>query len=87
MSGHKVPESTWLRNFTKSAGELIEEQANAGYKVQGFIMTIGIYDRLSNALGYEPTDLLGYVIEILEQTEAEFEKEGEMVFIKGQPLN
>ncbi|NCX93098.1 MAG: hypothetical protein EBX40_00265 [Gammaproteobacteria bacterium] len=87
MSAGRVPESQWLKNFTKSAGELIEEQTAAGYKVQGFIMTMGIYEKLSQALGYDPTDLLGYVIEILEQTEDEYEKEGEMVLIKGQPLN
>lgn len=87
MSGEKRPDSQWLRNFTKSAGELIKEQTDAGYKVQGFIMTMGIYNRLSNALGYDPTDLLGYVIEILQQTEEEFEEEGDMVMIKGQPLN
>jgi hypothetical protein len=87
MSGHKAPESKWLKNFTRSAGELIEEQTAAGYKIQGFIMTMGIYERLSQALGYDPTDLLGYVIEILEQTEEEYEEEGDMVLIKGQPLN
>jgi uncharacterized protein with GYD domain len=87
VSGAKVPESVWLKNFTKSAGELVEEQTNAGYKVQGFLMTIGIYDRLSNALGYDPTDLLGYVIEILHQTEEQYEEEGDMVMIKGHPLN
>lgn len=87
MSGEKVPDSKWLKNFTKSAGVLVEEQIAAGYKVQGFIMTIGIYNRLSEALGYDPTDLLGYVIEILQQTEEEYEEEGDMVLIKGQPLN
>lgn len=87
MSGERRPDSEWLKNFTRSAGELIAEQTAAGYKIQGFIMTLGIYDKLSNALGYDPTDLLGYVIEILEQTEEEHEKEGEMVLIKGQPLN
>lgn len=87
MSGERRPDSEWLKNFTRSAGELIAEQTAAGYKIQGFIMTLGIYDKLSDALGYDPTDLLGYVIEILEQTEEEHEKEGEMVLIKGQPLN
>jgi hypothetical protein len=50
-------------------------------------MTIGIYNKLADALGYDPTDLLGYVIEILQQTEEEFEEEGDMVMIKGHPLN
>lgn len=87
MSGEKRADSQWLRNFTKSAGELVKQQTEAGYKVQGFIMTMGIYNRLSDALGYDPTDLLGYVIEILQQTEEEHEEEGELVMIKGHPLN
>ena len=87
MSGERAPESKWLYNFKKSAGELIAEQTAAGYKVQGFIMTIGIYNKLADALGYDPTDLFGYVIEILQQTEEEFEEEGDMVMIKGHPLN
>jgi hypothetical protein len=87
MSGEQRPDSKWLKNFTRSAGELIAEQTAAGYKIQGFIMTMGIYNKLSDALGYDPTDLLGYVIEILDQTEAEKEEEGDMVLIKGQPLN
>jgi len=87
VSGAKVPESVWLKNFTRSAGELVEEQTRAGYKVQGFIMTIGIYNKLSDALGYDPTDLLGYVIEILQQSEEEHEEEGDIVLIKGHPIN
>lgn len=87
MSGSAVPASVWLKNFTKTAQVLIKEQKENGYTVQGFIFTIGIYDKLADALGYEPTDFLGYVIEILEQTEEDFQKEGEMVFIKGKPIN
>jgi len=87
MSGSIVPPSVWLKNFTRSAQELLKEQKEKGYTVQGFIFTIGIYDKMSEALGYEPTDFLGYVIEILEQTEEEFQKEGEMVLIKGKPIN
>jgi hypothetical protein len=87
MNDRRVPESLWLRNFTKSTGKLIEQHIAQGYKVQGIIMTMGYYNKLSNALGYDPTDLLGYVIEILEQTEADYEAEGDLLLIKGHVLN
>jgi len=87
MSGVIATESTWLKNFTTTAHALVQDQKAEGYLVQGFIMTVGIYDKLSKAIGYEPNDFLGYVIEILEQTEEEFEKEGEMMFVKCKALN
>lgn len=84
MSGEKRPDSVWLRNFNKSAAELIREQSAWGYKVQGLLLTESVYERLSKELGYEPTDVLGYVIEIIDPSE---NIKGDVVLLKGQILN
>ena len=84
MSGVKKPDSAWLKNFMRSANSLLADQSEHGYKVQGFLMTESVYDRLSNELGYEPTDVLGYVIEIIDPSE---KIEGDVVMLKGQLLN
>lgn len=84
MSGVKRPDSVWLRNFNKSAGDLIREQSSWGYKVQGLLVTESIYERLSKELGYEPTDILGYVIEIIDPSEG---IKGDVVLLKGHILN
>lgn len=77
----------WLRNFKNSVTELIKVNRDTGYTVKGLVMTVGIYEKLTKAIGYEPTEFIGYTVEILDQTEAEFIKEGEMVFVKGDALN
>lgn len=84
MSGVKKPDSTWLRNFNSSAGKLIREQSSWGYKVQGLLLTESVYERLSQELGYEPTDVLGYVIEIIDPSE---NIKGDVVLLKTQILN
>lgn len=87
MRSEIVPASEWLKNFTKTASDLVKDNQAQGYQVKGFIMTFGIFDKLTEALGYEPTDFLGYVIELLEQTEDQFRDEGDFVLIKGDALN
>jgi len=84
MSGVRKPESVWLRNFNKSASDLIREQISWGYKVQGLLVTEGIYNRLTRELGYEPTDIFGYVIEIIDPSEG---IKGDVVLLKGHILN
>jgi|694.fasta_scaffold02549_2 hypothetical protein len=84
MSGEKRPDSAWLRNFQQSASKLIQEQTEYGYKVQGLIVTESVYDRLTVELGYEPTDIFGYVIEIIDPSEG---IKGDVVLIKGHILN
>lgn len=84
MSAEKRPDSVWLRNFNQSASKLIQEQTAWGYKVQGLIVTESVYDRLTRELGYEPTDIFGYVIEIIDPSEG---IKGDVVLIKGHILN
>ena len=87
MRSEKVPPSVWLRNFKKSLGELIELNKKNGYIVKRVVMTVGIYDKLAEALQYEPTDILGYVIEIREQTEEQYQLEGDDIGIVGSAIN
>lgn len=84
MSAVKRPDSAWLRNFNQSAAKLIQEQSAWGYKVQGLLVTESIYERLTKELGYEPTDILGYVIEIIDPAER---IKGDVVLLKGHILN
>lgn len=83
MSGRAAKDSEWLRNFNSSAAELIQEERIGGYIVQGFVLTEGIYEKLADQLGYEPTDILGYLIEIVEQEDGE----EDFIIIKKEPLN
>ena len=87
MRSEKVPTSEWLKNFTNTVTGLINENKKNGYQVTAIVLTIGLYDKLVDALNYEPTDWLGYVIKILEQTEEQFKEEGEIVFISGNAIN
>ena len=87
MSGKRAPESLWLKNFTKCAEQLINEQRDEGYLVNGLIMTIGLYNKLAEAYGYDPDNLLGYKIKILEQSQEELEEEGDLILVSGKPLN
>ena len=86
MKKEFVEPSVWYKNFSNAAQELIEEQRNEGYLVQGFIVTEGLYQKLTDALGYEPDNLLGYKLEILEQNESELAEEGDMMLVSGQPI-
>lgn len=87
MSGKEAPVSQWLKNFTASVSSLIEEQKSEGYQIKAIILTEGLHKKLCEAHGYEVSDMLGYVINILEQNEEELAEEGQMVLISGDPLN
>lgn len=87
MKRETVTPSKWLNNFQKLVASMIKENKQAGYTVKAVLMTIGIYEKYIEKVGYETDEILGYKIEIAEQTEEEFEREGEMVFIRGDALN
>ncbi len=87
MKRETVTPSKWLNNFQKLVASMIKENKQAGYTIKAVLMTIGIYEKYIEKMGYETDEILGYKIEIAEQTEEEFELEGEMVFIRGDALN
>lgn len=87
MKKEYVDNSVWLRNFNNALGEMIKEQKDNGYTVRSVLMTEAIYNKLSIKLGYNPTDILGYIIEIIEQNEEQRQEEGDIVMISGDPLN
>lgn len=84
MRYFKIKPSVWLNNFKVSLNKLINDEILVGKKVTGIIMSVKIYNKLSNELGYKPTDILGYVIEVIEE---EAEGSEEIVMIKGFSIN
>ena len=89
MPGEEVPKDNqaWIKNFNATASKLVREQLKLGFHIQGIVMTENLYFQLSDCLGYPPRDLLGYVIEVLQQSEEEAEQEGDMLYLKGHLLN
>lgn len=87
MKSEIVKPSVWLNNFHKLVSSMIQKNKKDGYSVKAVMMTIGIYEKYIEKIGYEVDEILGYNIEIAEQTEDQFEVEGEMVFIRGDALN
>lgn len=86
MSGSRVPPNVWLKNFKVAIQGMIDEELASGHSVTGIIVTEGIAIKLNEAHGYECTDFLGYVLDVLERESDEAELE-EMVMLKGHPLN
>lgn len=86
MSGSRVPSSVWLHNFKAAIQGMIDDELSSGHSVTGIIVTEGIAIKLKEAYGYECTDFLGYVLDVLERESDEAELE-EMVMLKGHPLN
>lgn len=87
MSGVKVPPNVWLKNFKNAIQGMIDDEIKAGYSVTGIIMTQGLYQKLNEAYGYECTDFLGYVLEVLEnEVDQEDDDSQDMVLLKGNPL-
>lgn len=85
MIGSKVPPNVWLKNFKAAIQGMIDEELASGHSVTGIIVTEGIAIKLKEAYGYECTDFLGYVLDVLERESDEAELE-EMVMLKGNTL-
>lgn len=85
MSGSKVPPNVWLKNFKSAIQGMIDDEKASGHSVTGIIMTRGLYLKLNEAYGYECVDFLGYVLEVLDDSENE-EENHDMVLLRGNPL-
>lgn len=80
----KVDSLVWFHNFKKGISDLIYEHMVAGYKISAVVMTPACYKRCTEALGYEPDNILGYKIQV-RQFSLEEEAES-MVGIAGDPI-
>lgn len=67
---NKKSPKEWFNNFRDSMSDLIVEAKKQKRMIQGIAVSQGIYDRMSEALGHRPNQLLGYKLEV-----AEFEEE------------
>lgn len=83
----KPTKDVWLKNFRNSVSELLKENKAAFYTSKSVVMTEFIYRKYCHAVGSKTTDILGYKIEVLEQTQEQFEEEGDIIFISGEALN
>lgn len=82
-----VTTSKWLKNFKKSVSDLIKENGNSKRTCKCLVLTDGLYQILSDNLGYQPTDFMGYKLEITDRTEEEIEMNTEYMYIDGDNLN
>lgn len=72
----KRPSSVeWFNNFRESMSELIIEAKKQKRMIQGIAVSQSIYDKMSEALGHRPNQLLGYRLEVAEFEEEEALKE------------
>lgn len=65
----------WFNNFRESMADLIDEAKKQKRMIQGIAVSQSIYDRMSEALGHRPNQLLGYRLEVAEFEEEETLKE------------
>lgn len=75
----------WFYNFKGSIAELIDAHLQCGYTVKQIQVSERIYRKCCEALGYEPDNILGYNLAIVD-----FELEndsGDEVAIAGECLN
>jgi hypothetical protein len=90
----------WYKNFVQSISEIIEEAIKNKRRIQGIAISQDLMDKMSEALGHRPNNILGYKLEVQdfeeEQAlkdliaehglEGEYEVEGYFDIID-QPLN
>lgn len=62
----KVDPLVWYNNFKNSVAELIAETKAEAHRVEAIAMTDDIFRKCTEALGYEPDNLFGYKIEVVE---------------------
>lgn len=71
----KADPKEWFNNFRDSMCDLIQEAKKQKRMIQGIAVSQSIYDRMSEALGHRPNQLLGYRLEVAEFEEEETLKE------------
>lgn len=67
MSGAR---KTWLSNFIDSMGDMIAEAKKQKRMIKGIAVSQDIFDKMTEALGHRPNNILGYKLEV-----AKFEEE------------
>lgn len=71
MGVEKPDPQVWLYNFTCSVSQLILEEIDAGYSVKAVVISRSIFEKMTEITGYEPTQICGYVIELLPELEVD----------------
>lgn len=61
----------WYFNLTVGISNLIKEEQQLGYMIKAVVVSSFIASKIENIIGHEPTQICGYVLEILPDVEFE----------------
>lgn len=75
METPMVDPQVWYYNFKKGVSALLKEEIAAGYTVKAIVVSYKIAKKIEDAIGYEPNNILGYKLEILDEQEFVFEED------------
>lgn len=66
MAKDSVPPDVWFKNFQTGVGILIDEELAKGNTITKIALSRTLHDKCCAIAGYEVTDILGYVVEIVD---------------------
>lgn len=65
----------WYSNFVHSMSDIIEEAIKNKRQIRGVAISQDLYDKMTEALGHRPNNILGYKLEVQEFEEEQKLKE------------
>lgn len=77
----------WYRNFKKSVSDTVKEQQRNGVKVMYVLVTILIYEKVKKAVGYDPDNINGYLIKVMDPNEYEYDEDEEFIMVESKTIN